>query len=348
MTTSSRPRVTETVPSRAWDGEPPSIAALVTTYRRSGFLPGLVVSLEAQDLDYEKFEVIIVDNGSDDDTWSTLVDIIAGTPLRALAVRLSHNRGPGTGRNAGARLVRAPLLAITDDDCLPSPLWLRTMRGSFISGADIVQGAVQPDPAVRSPSGPWDHTQRIRNPTPFFETCNVAYRRDAFERAGGFDEDDPLLHPASGRAFGEDACLAWKIQETGGTAAWSPRALVFHRWVPSDFARRLADLRELEGFPGLARRSPLVNEWLHRGVFLDTTTMRFDLALLGLAAAAINRRPWPLLAVSPWLVRRLRESRRKSGTRGDALALLVKFARADSVAFAAMARGSVRHRKVVL
>lgn len=348
MTTTTRPTVVDQTPSSSWAGDPPVIAALVATYGRPGFLAGLLDALEAQDLDHDTFEVVVVDNGSTDETWTQLVRWLTTTQLRALGVRMSHNRGPAAGRNAGAALVRAPLLAITDDDCLPTPGWLRNLTLAFAGGADVVQGAVHADPAGRDAMGPWDHTKWIRRPTPFFETCNVAYRRDAFERADGFDEDDPLLHPPSGRAFGEDVCLAWQVQAGGGTSAWAPNALVHHRCIPSDFSRWLADQRELAGFPGLARRSPLVAQWLHRGVFLDRRSELFDLAVVGLAAAVLTRRPWPLLAGAPWLRRRLRNARALAGRKSQVPDVLARLAWSDTVALAAMARGSVVHRRLVL
>jgi hypothetical protein len=244
--------------------------------------------------------------------------------------------------------VRAPIIAITDDDCLPTAHWLRKVRDAFASGADVVQGAVYADPAGVGAMAPWDHTIYVTAPTPFFETCNVSYRRTAFERAGGFDEDDPLLHPASGRAFGEDACLAWEVQRTGGAAAWAPAALVYHRCIPSDYEHWLADQRELAGFPGLARRSPLVARWLYRGMFLDRRSALFDLAVVGLVAAAATRRPWLALAAGPWLRRRWGNAQHLARSRRGAPSVLARLAWSDTVALSAMVRGSIRHRRVVL
>jgi glycosyltransferase involved in cell wall biosynthesis len=342
------PAVVERLHSDRWAGPAPSIAALVTTYGRASFLPELLDALEAQDLPLHELEVILVDNGSGDDTWEVLSKLVATTELRATALRVDRNHGPAPGRNAGAAEVRAPLLAITDDDCLPTPGWLRHVRLAFRGGADVVQGAVLPDPATVEAMGPWDHTIRVTRPTPFFETCNVAYRRTAFERAGGFDEHDPLLHPPSGRAFGEDACLAWEVQRTGGTAAFARNALVHHRCIPSDYGHWLADQRELAGFPGLARRSPLVASWLHRGVFLDRRSEAFDLAVGGVVAAGLVRRPWPLLLAAPWLRRRVRNARRQARNGPGTLRVLAQLTWSDVVALGAMARGSVRHRRVVL
>lgn len=344
------PSVVDRATSAHWEGPPPAIAVLVATYGRSAYLADLLGCLAAQDLPRTDLEVIVVDNGSTDDTWAVLQELVAGTDLRAMALRIDHNRGPGPGRNAAAAEARAPIIAITDDDCLPTAAWLPNLVRAFAAdpAVEVVQGAVHADPADAVAMGPWDHTKWIRRPTPFFETCNVAYRRAAFERVGGFDEDDPLLHPASGRAFGEDACLAWAVQRTGGTAAFAPDALVHHRCIPSDYRRWLADQRELAGFPGLARRSPLVASWLHRGVFLDRRSEQFDLAVAGLLAAALLRRRWPLVVSLPWVRRRWRDARRLADARHPAARVLGQLAWSDTVALAAMARGSLRHRRLVL
>ncbi len=344
----ARPRVVERAQSPSWAGPAPTIAALVTTFGRRPFLADLLRALEAQDLPPAEFEVVLVDNGSADGTWDAMVGLLQDTPLRAVALRMDLNRGPAPGRNAGAGEVRAPLLAITDDDCLPTPGWLRHVRLAFASGADVVQGAVQPDPAGVTGMGPWDHTIRVNRPTPFFETCNVAYRTSAFLRVGGFDEDDPLLHPPSGRAFGEDACLAWAVTQAGGSSAFASRALVHHRCIPSDYARWLADQRELAGFPGLARRSPLVARWLHRGVFLDRRSEEFDLAVIAVGLALVARRMLPLVLAAPWLRRRWRNAREQAHPTAPALPVLARLAWSDVVALGAMARGSLRHRRLVI
>ncbi len=337
----------EVVASARWDGPDPAVTVLVSTYKRPTYLRELVGRLEAQD--HDDFEVVLVDNGSGDDSFEVLRSIASTTPLRLAALRLERNGGPAGGRNAGAAHARGSILAITDDDCLPTPGWLTGVVEAFADpGVHVVQGRVEPDPRGRDELGPWDHTIWVLQPTPFFETCNVSYRRDAFVAAGGFDETDPLLHPPSGRAFGEDACLAWEVQRAGGRAGWT-EATVQHRCIPSTFDRWLADQRQLERFPGLARRSPLVARWLYRGIFLDRRSALFDLAVVGAVAAAAGRRPWPLLAAWPWL--RLRWTTARRYTKGDrepAVGLLLRFALSDTVALASMVKGTIRYRRVLL
>jgi GT2 family glycosyltransferase len=338
--------------SPSWgDGPVPRIAAVVSTYRRPEFLPGLIEALTGQSLPTADYEIIVVDNGSTDTTWKTLTEQVRDVDARMAVTTLEANRGPGGGRNHGIALVRAPFLAITDDDCLPTATWLEEMLAALESGAAVVQGQVNADPADRSESGPWTHTKWITDPTPFFETCNVGYRTDALRGVGGFDEKDELTAQVSGRAFGEDALLAWRVQEAGGTAAFTDRSLVYHRNIPATFRDWLHGQRNLVGFPGLGNRSPLVAKWFWHRYFLARETALFDLALASLLAAGLLRRPWLLLGLLPWVRCRWPDARyRAKNDRTLALVLvrLGQLAVADGVSLASLAEGSVRHRRLLL
>ncbi|MTV24579.1 glycosyltransferase family 2 protein [Nitriliruptoraceae bacterium ZYF776] len=337
--------------SPSFDAGPvPAVSVVIATYGRSGYLAELFARLADQDLAPEAFEVVVVDNGSTDDTWPVLSDLVATSPLRTRAVRLPVNRGPAGGRNAGAAHARAPVLAVTDDDCLPTPAWLPGIVAAFEDAEVVVaQGRVEPDPATRDAAGPWDHTIWVVEATPLFETCNVAYRRERFVAVGGFDEHDPLLRPGSGRAFGEDAVLGHELQRDGGTAAYVADAVVHHRCVPSSWRARMRDVRHAAGFPGLARRSPLVARWLRLRLFLSGDSAAFDLLLVGLAAAVARRRAWPLVAALPWVwFRGHRALRQAHGDPVRAAVVLAGYLGVDATILASLLRGSLRHRRLVL
>lgn len=343
--------MSELIHSRTWDlGPIPDISVVVSTFRRPDLLAGLTATLEDQDLPTERREVVYVDNGSGDGTWDELSRLVASTPMRACALRLDANHGAGGGRNRGVAIARAPIVAMTDDDCLPTTGWLSGLLAAMGPGTAVVQGRVTADPDGQGSMGPWDHTVWMTPPTPFFATCNVAYRRDAFEAAGGFDESDPLTaRIAGGRAFGEDAWLGWRVVAAGGAQVAAPDALVHHRCMPGTYDKYLADRRQLHSFPALARRSPLVADWLWHRVFLARETAEVDLALAGLALALWRGSPLPALAAWPWWRRRWAEARwRAQNDRRLAASVLAKLAWGDLVGFRSLIAGSVRHRRVIL
>ncbi|MBA2496375.1 MAG: glycosyltransferase [Acidimicrobiia bacterium] len=350
MTPSPLSHGAETAVSESWTaGDDPSVSVVISTFNRAGYLRELVTALEAVIAPAGGFEVVIVDNGSGDATWSTLVELVE-TRLALAVVRVATNRGPGGGRNVGLSLARGQFVAFTDDDCLPTPGWLEGVVARFADVAvDVVQGRVSPHPAQEAVMGPWDHTVAVGGPTPFFETSNVAYRRRALQRVGGFDEDDPLTaRHAGGRAFGEDAVLGWRVVQTGGARAWADDAVVHHRCVPSTYLDLLRSYRWLEGMPGLAGRSGVVRESLYRRVFLNHQTAKVDLALLAVSAAVVLRRPWPLAATAPWVRMRWPEAVHRVRRRRRAPAYLAARFVIEAYGASAFLRGSIRHRRIVL
>lgn len=298
--------------------------------------------LEAQTLSHDRFEVVIVDNGSRDDTWEVIRRLVTGSGLRVLGLRLSVNQGPAGARNAAVAASRAPLVAFTDDDCLPEPGWLEAVLQAASTG-DVVQGRTEPDVEA---SGAWDHTIRIVGASPLFETCNISYRREDFCSAGGFDEDSAIIARPGGRAFGEDVLLGAAVLASGARRVYAPEAVVRHRYVPSSYTDHVRQMRNLAGFPALARESAPLADALWHGLFLTSRTAAFDLGLVGLFAAAVLRRPALALAAVPWAVQTMPMTREHGGR--NRLVRLVQLGIADAVGAASLLEGSVRHRRIVL
>ena len=323
--------------SARWPDATSDVSVVVATYSRSGFLPELVARLEAQTA---SIEVVIADDGSSDDTWSTLQRLVASTSLPLLALRLDHTGGPSLPRNTGVVNARGSLIAFTDDDCLPTPGWAAAIATGLAGGATVVQGATRP---TGDHHGRWDRAVSVDAPTGLFETCNLGVLRDVFLEAGGF----PLIDVVAGlpRGFGEDVLFGSRASDLG-SFAWTPDAVVEHRWIPGTFADHLDGRRRLVGFPWLAREVPEVADRLRAGVFLSQRTIEYDAAVASLAAAMLARKPLLLAGMLPWLRTRLAAVRAQPG-RSVARALAQE-AVADTVGFGALIRGSIRHRRPVL
>ena len=132
----------EVARSAAWRNGAPAVTVVVSTPRPGTLLAGLLDTLEAQD--HPDFEVIVADNGSDDDTWSMLTERCSFTPLRLRALRLPFHDGPAVPRNTACAEARAAVIAFTDDDCLPAPTWLSAITTAFDDATVIVQGRDAP------------------------------------------------------------------------------------------------------------------------------------------------------------------------------------------------------------
>lgn len=150
-------------------------------------------------------QVVVVDNGSTDRT--------AEVATRAGATVISEPR-PGSyiARNSGVRVTASEIVAFTDADCSPTSTWLTHLLEPFAdAGVGGVSGVVLPS-EVRTAPQRWALQRRLLDQEtshhhpflPFAATANVAYRREVWERLGGFDE---RMHS------GGDVDFAWRMQD---------------------------------------------------------------------------------------------------------------------------------------
>ncbi len=276
-------------------------------------------------------EVLVVDNGSTDGT----LELIRATPQ----VRLVQQRGPlGAARQAAVEACRTDWLAFTDSDCVPEPGWLAALcAASFERDTvphDVVQGRTVPAPTL-APAR-WVATQDISGFTDLYECCNLLYRVRALCDAGGFDRSTGF--------FGEDTAAGWRVRRLGGTSAYAPEAVVVHDTTHPGPAWHLRRGLGYAAFPRLVAEFPeLRGELLWHRYLLRPRSVPVLMGTAGLLAAAVTRRPLPLLAALPWL------RARRSGRNGLPGALDTAAGMAfDTAVLAGLVTGSVRERRVVL
>ena len=138
----------------------PLVSVVVSTYNRPDRLERMLDGLRVQTLPAERFEVVVVDNGSTGAATGAVLERAASRPgLQLRSTRHEPTLGPAGGRNSGWRLARAPLVAFTDDDCRPDPGWLAAgLRAHFERPAAVIQGATRPDPGELADDGPLSRT----------------------------------------------------------------------------------------------------------------------------------------------------------------------------------------------
>jgi len=166
----------------------------------------------------------VVDDGSTDATSEVLDREKARGELQLKVIRRAASSGPAAARQEGWRAASAPLIAFTDDDCVPTPGWLAVGIGAWNKEPDsIIQGRTEPDPSERDELGPFSRTIELTSYYPAFNTCNIFYSRAILERIGGFDID--AFDRAPG---GEDCDLGWRAIKAGGEPRFVDDALVYH------------------------------------------------------------------------------------------------------------------------
>jgi GT2 family glycosyltransferase len=198
----------------------PFVSVIVCSYNGGRTLAACLDSLGK--LNYPGYEVILVDDGSTDDTSY----IAAQFPW----VRYIHqsNQGLSHARNTGATAAKGEVFAYTDSDCMVDADWLYYLIGTLVSGDYAGVGGPNVTPPAQNwiqacvaaaPGGP-SHVLLTDVVAEHIPGCNMAFYRWAFETVGGFDTEY--------RKAGDDVDFCWRIQQAGWVIAFSPTAIVWH------------------------------------------------------------------------------------------------------------------------
>lgn len=308
------------------------ISVVVPTYRRPDRIARLVAALESQTLDHTRFEVLLIDDCSGDDTGEVLADLAARSPLTIRLLTTPSNGGPAVARNLGWRAARSELIGFIDDDCVPEAGWLDRGLASLTVNErlGVVQGLTRRPTDAPTP-GPWTVYREITWESPWFEGCNIFYRRTALAGTQGFDEGL--------RWYGEDTAAGWAVIDAGWERDFATDAVVVHDIEERGVRWRIRHGWLERNLVTLAFRHP----GLRREAFWRPWAFRAEGVALIAAVAAVataRRHPLALLGVAPYLrLRRL--PLRRPGVVAGLVAI-------DAAQIAGHAAASVRHGRLVL
>lgn len=203
---------------------PIDISVIVPTYRRPERLQRLVDALGRQTMDLDRWELIVVDDCSGPKYDPFYTALATSFPGKLRIEHTPRNGGPDPARNVGISVAEAPeYLAFLDDDLVPDPHWLEAAFTALESNerAGVIQGHTAVPDGVDTSTLPFLTLWReITGPSPFFEGCNIFYRRAALEAVGGFTVDLDM--------YGNDSATGWAVLEAGWERAFSDDARVVH------------------------------------------------------------------------------------------------------------------------
>jgi glycosyltransferase involved in cell wall biosynthesis len=221
------------------------LSVIVPTRDRARCLERALHSILLQDIDPDAFELIVVDNGSTDDTRDVCLSF---APLfRRFEYLEEHEPGLHAGRHAGWRRAQGDILVFADDDIRADPAWLGAILDGFarphvglVGGRIIPDFECEPPPWVESlwARTPWGKTiyqysvldfgDAITEISPaYVYGCNFSIRRALLEQLGGFHPDAMPKELLRFRGDGESA-VSCGITRLGYVALYHPRALVHH------------------------------------------------------------------------------------------------------------------------
>jgi glycosyltransferase involved in cell wall biosynthesis len=180
----------------------------------------------AQEIPGVEIEVLVVDDGSRDETAA----LASGAGARVLRLGPGDRGGsPGAARNRGAAAATGDPVVFLDADCAPAPGWLETLLAAHDAGEVVVGGALEAPPGLPASArcdhycgSYYVHPARPAAYVPNHTPANLSVRREAFLAGGGFAERLPL-------ADGHEE-LPWqaRLARRGMRIRFEPGAVVFH------------------------------------------------------------------------------------------------------------------------
>ncbi|MGA3170233.1 MAG: glycosyltransferase [Chthoniobacteraceae bacterium] len=233
----------------------PRVSIIVCSYNGGKTLKDCLESLDR--LNYPDYEIVLVDDGSRDNTAEIVKKFQADRAERAAATGCAppdfvpiaqRNMGLSFARNTGAAAATGAVFTYTDSDCMADPDWLFYLIGTLLSGdfAGVGGPNISP-PAVdwvqasvaAAPGGP-SHVLLSDVVAEHIPGCNMAFHRWAFEIVGGFDTEY--------RKAGDDVDFCWSLQNSGQVIAFSPAAIVWHyrRFTLNGFRKQQEGYGEAE------------------------------------------------------------------------------------------------------
>ena len=238
----------------------PRVSVVVACYNGGRTLNACLESLEK--LRYPDFEIILVDDGSTDDTPK-----IAAAHPRARCFKHSENLGLSVARNTGIAAATGEIVAFTDADCRADEDWLYYLVADLLEGGFAGIGGHNFLPAddshtaaavLVSPGGP-AHVMLTDREAEHVPGCNMAFHKAALAEIGGFD---PIF-----RRAGDDVDLCWRLEQRGLKIGFSPGGFVWHyrRSNVRAYLKQQSGYGEAEAL--LIRKHPEYFNWLGASIW---------------------------------------------------------------------------------
>lgn len=219
----------------------PLLTVIVPAFRSAPVLRTCLAAILASDLPRDEFELIVVDDCSNDDTADA-----AGAFADSVLSTVAGPRGPAAARNSGAIAAHGTILVFIDSDVVVSPTTLSGIVRRFQQHADLsaVFGVYDDAPSdaglvsqYRNLVHRYVHLQHAGDATTFWAGCG-AVRRAAFLATGGFD-DRRYSRPQI-----EDIDFGYRLTANGFRIMLAPELTGKHlkRWTLGAMLR--TDLRD--------------------------------------------------------------------------------------------------------
>lgn len=203
-------------------------SVIIPVYNESKTIPNSIEALESQTFPHSNFEILFIDNGSTDGSYSKLNRTASKSNLNIKALRHPIG-GSYSARNRGIKESNGEVLAFIDGDCIPHNKWIERGFSRVKKTKGILAGKIS---LVfnHDPPGLWEFISAARNYrqelytsesglTSFAATGNLFVHKKIFEKYGTFTEE---------LKSGGDAEFGNRITSKGGSIDYSEDLIVYH------------------------------------------------------------------------------------------------------------------------
>lgn len=217
-----------------------NVSVIVPAYNAQKTVGRCIEALLSQNYPRENYEVIVIDDGSADETAS----VVKTFPVKYL---YQKNQGPAAARNIGAKKAQGDIILFTDSDCVPSGDWITEMTKPFGDAKVVaVKGAYKThQTSMTARFAQLEFEERFEmlkkaESIDMVDTYSAGYRKDVFLQMGGFDPYFPV-------ANNEDTELSYRMSRLGYKMVFNPNAIVYHLNHPGTI-RRYTKLKFWRGY----------------------------------------------------------------------------------------------------
>ena len=198
------------------------ISVIIPAYNAEKTITQCIKSLLDQTVVREAYEVIVVNDGSTDNTEEL---------LKSLGIRYysQANQGPAAARNKGVALSQGDIVLFTDSDCVAEKNWIQEMLSPFKNSEIVaVKGRYkshQKGIIPRFAQLEFEERYGLLEKYPyidFVDTYSAGFRKEIFLAVGGFDPSFP-------HANNEDVDLSYRLAHKGYLMVYNPKAIIYHQ-----------------------------------------------------------------------------------------------------------------------
>lgn len=216
------------------------ISIVVPTFNRPDSLNNTLESLCKQTYPKDKYEIIICDDSTTDETMNLVNKFIQKNENNIRYIKAnSTTKGPANARNIGIKASLAPIVGFTDDDCIVSENWIENANQIFQNCGDQICGLYGKVTTIGDCKKNRFSISRkvcVQNDDGSYVTPNVFYKKDTLLKVGCFDVTQRYL---------EDIELGWRV-ESIGKILFCPSVKVQHQMLCISIKEYISRLRVIE------------------------------------------------------------------------------------------------------